>query len=120
MTVEEKEKARKEEEQRKLTDARRRDENARRITRGPNKMNISLIVGLPNVGKSTLINQLIGKGTAGVAPKPGWTRGQQLYRIDTLNPTDSTHKPLQQIHLLVTWHVNSVLTFLVVFFFRAQ
>jgi GTP-binding protein EngB required for normal cell division len=70
-------------------DKRRREEAADKITRGPNKMSISLIVGLPNVGKSTLINQLIGRGTASVASVPGWTRGQQIYKLNTLNPADS-------------------------------
>ena len=36
-----------------------------------------MIVGIPNVGKSTLINRLVGKNKVMVADKPGVTRGQQ-------------------------------------------
>ena len=36
-----------------------------------------LIVGIPNVGKSTLINRLVGKGSTRVGAKPGVTRGKQ-------------------------------------------
>ena len=36
-----------------------------------------MIVGIPNVGKSTLINRLVGKTKVVAADKPGVTRGQQ-------------------------------------------
>ncbi len=36
-----------------------------------------MIVGIPNVGKSTLINRLAGQNRVNVADKPGVTRGQQ-------------------------------------------
>ena len=36
-----------------------------------------MIVGIPNVGKSTLINRLVGKNKVLAADKPGVTRGQQ-------------------------------------------
>lgn len=36
-----------------------------------------MIVGIPNVGKSTLINRLVGKNKVVAADKPGVTRGQQ-------------------------------------------
>jgi len=42
-----------------------------------------LIVGIPNVGKSTLINSLVGKAKAKVENKPGKTRAQQLIKIST-------------------------------------
>lgn len=41
-----------------------------------------LISGIPNVGKSTLINKLSGKKTANVGNKPGVTRSKQWIRID--------------------------------------
>lgn len=41
-----------------------------------------LIVGIPNVGKSTLINQLCRKKVAAIGDKPGVTRGQQWVNVD--------------------------------------
>lgn len=37
----------------------------------------AMIVGIPNVGKSTLINTLVGKASAKTGNKPGVTKGQQ-------------------------------------------
>jgi ribosome biogenesis GTPase A len=37
----------------------------------------ALIVGIPNVGKSTLINKLAGRKVAATGDKPGVTKGQQ-------------------------------------------
>ncbi len=49
-----------------------------------------VVVGYPNVGKSTIINYLKGRHVASTSPVPGWTRGEQLvkakswlYVIDT-------------------------------------
>ncbi len=39
------------------------------------------VVGYANVGKSSLISLLKGKGSAPAAPKPGFTRGLQWIRI---------------------------------------
>lgn len=39
------------------------------------------VFGYPNVGKSSIINLLIGKGKAGVSPRPGFTRGIQLIKL---------------------------------------
>jgi len=40
-----------------------------------------MIVGIPNVGKSSLINKLAGKRSAQIGNKPGVTRGKQWIRI---------------------------------------
>ena len=41
-----------------------------------------MIIGIPNVGKSTLINKLTRKNTASVQNTPGHTRAQQWVRIN--------------------------------------
>lgn len=42
----------------------------------------AMIIGIPNVGKSTLINTLVKKKTAKVADRPGVTLAQQWVRIN--------------------------------------
>ncbi|NNM67755.1 MAG: ribosome biogenesis GTPase YlqF [Spirochaetales bacterium] len=42
----------------------------------------AMIVGVPNVGKSTLLNALAGGYKASTAPKPGHTRGLQRVNVD--------------------------------------
>ncbi len=41
-----------------------------------------MIVGIPNVGKSTFINSIVGKQSAKVGNKPGVTRGKQWIKFD--------------------------------------
>jgi ribosome biogenesis GTPase A len=40
-----------------------------------------MVVGIPNVGKSTFINKILGRKSAKAADKPGVTRGQQWFRV---------------------------------------
>lgn len=42
----------------------------------------ALIVGVPNSGKSTLINRLVGKKSAGVGDTPGFTKSLSWIRIN--------------------------------------
>ena len=41
----------------------------------------AMILGIPNVGKSSLINRLLGTATVRTADKPGVTRGKQWIKI---------------------------------------
>lgn len=50
--------------------------------KGLRKVNVRIMVaGIPNVGKSRLINRIVGKNSAGVGNKPGFTRGKQWIRL---------------------------------------
>lgn len=52
------------------------------LEKGLKKVNIRIIVlGIPNVGKSKLINKIVGKNSAGVGNKPGFTKGKQWVKI---------------------------------------
>ena len=42
----------------------------------------AMIVGVPNVGKSTFINKVSGRKTAAVSDRPGVTRGKQWITVD--------------------------------------
>lgn len=42
----------------------------------------AMVVGIPNVGKSTFINTLAGKGVAKTGNKPGVTKGKQWIRLN--------------------------------------
>lgn len=42
----------------------------------------TMIIGVPNVGKSSLINRLANRKAAGVQNKPGYTRGEQFIKVN--------------------------------------
>lgn len=54
----------------------------RNAARGMNKPLKIMIVGIPNVGKSTLINQISGRKGAKAENRPGVTRGKQWVSVD--------------------------------------
>ncbi|RJX40820.1 ribosome biogenesis GTPase YlqF [Paenibacillus pinisoli] len=57
---------------------------AKQIAKGMNPRAVrGLIVGIPNVGKSTLINRLAGRNIAATGDKPGVTKGQQWIKVGT-------------------------------------
>ena len=56
---------------------------ARDMARGMKPQPIrAMIIGIPNVGKSSLINLLAKRKAAGVQNKPGYTRGEQWIRVN--------------------------------------
>ena len=55
---------------------------ARNAAKGMTKAMRIMIVGIPNVGKSTLINQISGRKGAKAENRPGVTRGKQWVSVD--------------------------------------
>ena len=58
-----------------------RDKLEREREKGLNRSVKIMMVGIPNVGKSTLINRLSGKASAKTGDRPGVTRGKQWIRL---------------------------------------
>ena len=66
-----------------LTKSIMKDENNKRLDKGMKERKIrALVVGIPNVGKSTLINRLVGKKVTNVGNKPGVTKNISWIRVN--------------------------------------
>ena len=60
-----------------------KDINTDRINKGLKERSARvLIIGAPNVGKSTLINRLVGRKSAGVGNTPGFTKNLSWIRVN--------------------------------------
>ena len=60
-----------------------REKIERDKARGMNRAVRLMVVGIPNVGKSTLINQISGRKGAKAENRPGVTRGKQWVTVDS-------------------------------------
>lgn len=65
-----------------LIEAAAREMLERGLRRGIQKTVRAMVVGVPNVGKSTFINRLYGGAIAQVGDRPGVTRAQQWVRVN--------------------------------------
>ena len=82
--------------------------------RGVNKVVRCMVVGIPNVGKSTLINCMAGVHRAQVGDRPGVTKGKQWVRISPYLELMDTpgllwpklENPLHALHLACLGSIN--------------
>lgn len=59
------------------------EKHAKEISKGMKPQPLkTMIIGIPNVGKSSLINRLAKRSAAGVQNKPGYTRGEQFIKVN--------------------------------------
>uniref|UniRef100_UPI003898F850 ribosome biogenesis GTPase YlqF n=1 Tax=Massilibacillus massiliensis TaxID=1806837 RepID=UPI003898F850 len=59
-----------------------REKASKLVNKGANaRASRAMILGIPNVGKSSLINRLLGSSVVKTADKPGVTRGKQWIKI---------------------------------------
>ena len=66
-----------------LSESVSKELNDKRKSKGLRPRNLrALIIGILNVGKSTLINRLVGKKVAGVGNKPGFTKNLSWIRLN--------------------------------------
>ena len=60
-----------------------KDKWAKEMAKGMKPQPIrTMIIGIPNVGKSSLINRLAKRKAAGVQNRPGYTRGEQWIKVN--------------------------------------
>ncbi len=73
------------------------------------------VMGKPNVGKSTLINALVGQKIAAVSPRPQTTRLRQMGILTLENAqivfldTPGVHKPLHKLGVSMNKHALEAL-----------
>ncbi len=67
----------------KKIDSLAKEKHQKEINKGMKPQPIKvMIIGIPNVGKSSLINRLAKRKAAGVENRPGFTRGEQFIRVN--------------------------------------